>query len=389
MNKYLFNESTMTADNMISASQILAWLKCRKNWGYGYIDKLKRRVERPFLTIGKLCHVGMAAAWTEHYAQMCHFIVLGINADKAAVDLEKCVDMGYRAIQLEYDKYMSENTFLEDEIPIQEQLRYDSLIIFRNAFLRFEPEKWEVATVPGTKKGEKPVPAIELHFRIPFAGYRGLHGFIDAVLINKETGQMYSVDYKFQKSLGNEEEEAYNLQNAIYMYVTRKIGLETVGTITYRHLNTPPSLPSINKNGTISRAKIKTDWQTYAAFCEANGQNPAEYAEDMYPKLAEIEWVKPVYEYRNDETMERIWNSVVVAAAREIKAKNKRLTPSMYPWNCKMCSFAELCQGELRGYDMGYLKNSVYTSKTARDFVTENTDAEDKDILDVANTPIV
>lgn len=372
MNKYLFDEEKDSGKLMLSSSQITQFLKCRKAWSYSYRENLTTRIERPYLTIGKLCHIGMQYAFKEKYRQD---IINKYNE-------EACICLGKHEINEEFNKYMSENCFLEEEIPMLKQLEFDSEVIFERTFRSMNPENLEVVTVDSN------TPALELHFKIPITKTKLLHGFIDAILKDKTTNETWVVDYKFRKSLADVDDEAYNMQNAIYMYATKHLKIDVTGSMTYQALNQVPSLPAINKNGTISRAKIKTDWETYKAFLEIHNQDPEDYAEEMIPKLAEIEWFRPVKEFRNEETLRRIWNEVVVQSADQIykayKAKtDKACLKSMYPFNCKMCQFAQLCQGEFRHYDVDYLKNTVYTIKNK---IEEDSD---KDILDNPNLPMV
>ena len=60
--KCLFNEQKYTPEGMVSVSQIQTFLSCRKKWEYSYIENIRPRVERSYLTIGKLCHKGMQVA---------------------------------------------------------------------------------------------------------------------------------------------------------------------------------------------------------------------------------------------------------------------------------------------------------------------------------------
>ena len=87
----------------------------------------------------------------------------------------------------------------------------------------------------------------------------------------------------------------------------------------------------------------------------------------MQEKLGGIEWYRETYEYRNEETVNRIWQQCVLPAARAIKAASKPKAVnfrSLYPWNCKMCQYRSLCQAELRDYDAGYIRSSQYTKRT-------------------------
>ena len=342
--KYLFPEGK-THEGMVSVSQLMTFMSCPKKWDYNYIENLTPRVERPFLTVGKLCHKGMQAAMQEIWKQQTAGVKTGISSGF----INTWKEHGIKAMIDEFNLYMNQSEFLTEEIPEQEQILMDASGVFSQAFIEFEPWKYEVLTL---YKDGKPIPALELHFLVPCAGSKGMHGYIDAILREKQTGFVWCTDYKFRKFLSDDTEEAYNVQNAVYTHACAKMGVNTTGTMTWQHVNTPAADPAINKNGTISRAKIKTTWQHYAKFCAAQGVDPEPYREEMEPKLADIEWFRATYEYRNPETVKRIWDEVVVPASwgvnKAYRNVNRRF---MYPWNCKMCQYKDLCQAELRGYD--------------------------------------
>ena len=347
--KYLFDEDRRTPEGMVSVSQLQTFLSCRKKWAYGYIENLTPRVERPYLSIGKLCHKGMQVAmqykWEEKFE---------------TIDI---LDAALTAMEDEHMKYIQDNTFLAEEMPDIEQIITDAKAVFTQAFWEFDIDKYEVYTL---KKNGELIPALELHFVVPCQPTKGLHGYIDAILRDKETGFLWCTDYKFRKSLSPDEEEAYNIQNTVYTYACTKMGIPTTGTMTWQHVNTPAADPQVLKNGTISRAKIKTTWSRYEQFLIEHDQDPEDYEEEMIPKLADIEWFRATYEYRNPETVENIWKQCVVPAARGVrsaygkKADNFR---SLYPWNCKMCQFQSLCQGELRNYDTAAIRLAEYTKR--------------------------
>lgn len=347
--KYLFDEK-QSREGMVSVSQLQTFLSCRKKWEYGYIDGLTPRVERSYLTIGKLCHKGMQVA-------------MQLRWRFPELTLEKLTSEGLEAMYKMGEQYMGETPLLPEEIPDLQQLRTDANNVFVHALKEFNPLKYEVLTV---KKNGVEIPALELHFKVPCLPTKGLHGYIDAILRDKETGSVWCTDYKFRKSLSPDEEEAFNIQNAVYAHACQKMSIEITGTMTWQHLNTPASDPQILKDGKISRAKIKTTWDHYAEFCMKHGQDPEDYIDEMQEKLADIEWCRATYEYRNTETIENIWQQCVVPAARQVKSahgKNANNFKSLYPWNCKMCQYQSLCQAELRDYDTDAIKEREYTRR--------------------------
>lgn len=360
--------STITPGSMVSASQLMSFMSCHRKWQYSYIDNLTPRVERAYLTIGKLCHVGM------QYAMHALYVVQGISPDEW-VALTAIENSAHVAMRMAYEEYMASVPLFENELEGLENTYNDALKVFSQAIREFNPHAWEVVEVT---VGGKPAPALELHFCLPCFGKRKLHGYIDAILRERSTGQVWCVDYKFRNTLEPVESEQFNMQNAIYTRACRYMDIDITGTLTWQHSNTAPSEPSVNKNGTISRAKIRTTWDVYADAVIRAGGNPDDYAEEMIPKLADIQWSSTTKEYRNDKTIDTIWADVVVphtraiSMARTVKAASKPAPKSMYPWNCKMCQFRSICQAELRDYDTDFIRQTEFTQRTQRG--TDNPD---------------
>lgn len=358
--KCLFDER-QTPEGMISVSQLQSFLSCKKKWEYGYIEEITPRVDRAYLTIGKLCHKGMQTAmqcaWEDQQEHP--------NCDYRTLDRWKnWLGAGLEALEEEYNAYLRNVPILDEELPDLDKMAMNAMSIFEQAFEEFEPWKYEVLTLC---KGGKPIPALELHFKVPCTPTKGMHGYIDAILRDTETGFVWCTDYKFRKTLSPNEDEANNIQNAVYAYACQKMGVDIAGTMTWQHINTPAAMPTLLKNGTVSRAKIKTTWNVYREFCLANDLDPEDYREEMQEKLADIEWFRATNEYRNQETVERIWNQCVLPGARAIKAARKANADnfrSLYPWNCKMCQFQSLCQAELRGYDADYIRKNDFVKRS-------------------------
>lgn len=373
--KFLFDES-QSPEGLVSVSQIQTYLSCPKKWSYNYIDNITPRVDRAYLTIGKLCHKGMQvamqSAWKDQQMEICD--------DYYTLDRWKYWrDAGISAIMAEWNEYMQSVPLLDEEIPDLNQMRDDAISVFSQAYEEFKP--WEYRVMSVVQNGKK-IPALELHFRVPCPPMKGLHGYIDAILLNEKTGFVWCTDYKFRKSLSPDDEEAFNIQNAVYAYACAKMGIQITGTMTWQHVNTPASNPTILKNGTASRAKIKTTWKCYEQFLLDNGLNPEDYRDEMVEKLADIEWYRATLEFRNAETVERIWKNCVLPVASKIKkAYSPKAVnhPSLYPWNCKMCQYQSLCQAELRDYDVDAIKQREYVVR----------DRGGNKVIDATEAPVV
>lgn len=354
---------------MLSVSQVTQFLKCKQAWYYGYRENLTPRIERPYLTVGKLAHAGMAEAFEyQHWCQKQ-------EGNEDVYDIALAVIMGCDKINAVFEEYLNTVYFLEEELTLLQKTCDDAKTLFRMAYQSFGPTNWAIETVDGK-------PTVELHFTTDLARAKGFHGFIDLIAFNIFTGERYAIDFKFRKSLSGEDEELFNLQNAVYQRVCAELGIPIVGTLTFQHLNTPPMDPNINKNGTISRVKIKTTWRHYADFCTMNGQDPKDYEEEMRPKLEEVEWYRSTTEYRPCEHLDNLWTKIIEPTAREIANPRKLIVPAMYPWNCKMCSFADLCVSDLRGYDSAFIREAQYMKKGAKLFVKEEEDLNGEQLPD-------
>ena len=346
----------LSPEGMVSVSQLQSFISCSQKWAYGYLEGLSPRVERPYLTIGKLCHIGMEAAMRASWEMQ----VAGTDEDGEDVS-----EYGRLAIRAEWLEYMGRVPFLDEEVPAQEELLDDALSVFSQAINELDPGRWEVVSIGSP--GEEVVPALELHFLLPCACTEGLHGYIDAILRDRVTGHIWCTDYKFRKSLEGDDKERFSLQNAVYSRACDALGVPITGTMTWQHYNVPSADPAVLKDGSVSRARIRTTWEHYRVFLEGLGLDPADYAE-MEGKLSDVEWYRETLEYRNEETVDRIWDQVVLPSAAAVAAARlgHGVWRSMYPWNCRVCQFAELCQAELRGYDADYIRAHDFTEKTHR-----------------------
>lgn len=338
---------------LVSVSQVQQFLSCRKRWEYGYREGLRPRVEREYLTVGKLCHLGMQRAMNSKW---------GAWAMGTEQDPEYMADLGEAAIREEFGRYMGRVQFLDEEVPVQGQLLEDAVEVFRRALRDLDPGRYEVATV---RVGGTSRPATEVHFLfpVPQCGLM-VHGFIDAILIDRREGGLWCFDYKFRSQLSPDDDEQFNLQNAVYMRACREMGFVVAGTCTWQHLNQPSTRPAPTKSG-MSRARVRCTWEVYEQALVEAGLDPADY-EDMRIKLAEVEWTRATREIRSDVTVENVLQQCMYPMARNVEAyrtMGMSTNRSLDPWNCKRCQFQSLCQAELRGYDVDDVISREYARR--------------------------
>lgn len=342
---------------LVSVSQVQQFMSCRKRWDYGYREGLRPRVERPYLTVGKLCHLGMQVAMNSKWGSQ--------RLDHEERGMDQLADIGEAAIRQEFSDYMGRVQFLDEEVPAQGQLLEDAVEVFRRALRDLDPDRYGVATV--TLGGDR-LPATEVHFLfpVPQCGLM-VHGFIDAILIDRQEGGAWCFDYKFRSQLSPDDDEQFNLQNAVYLRACREMGFDVAGTCTWQHLNSPSTRPARTKGG-MSRAKVRCTWEVYERELLGAGLDPADYA-DVAEKLSSVEWTRATREVRSEEFVENVLRSCMYPAARSVESYRRmgmRPARSLDPWNCKRCQFQSLCQAELRGYDADEVRRREYTAREER-----------------------
>jgi hypothetical protein len=337
----------------LSFSQMSSFLKCRRQWYYRYKMGLTPRITATSLNVGKLAHVGMAEFW--------------MTKAKDDNDVDTMVEKGVEAIRGEFNNnliLMNDTDLRDAEFETLTGECATAIEVFIRAVHNFNHEAWDVHFLNG-------FPLVEVRFAIPLAMSVPMQGFIDLVAIEKSTGQVFQIDWKFASSITDNDSEMFNMQNVIYNHALRRMGIEAVGSITFKVLNKPSTTPNINKNGTVSRALIRCTWEEYANFVTSQGLNPDDYADEMIPKLSGVQFTNSIKEYWNPNIVSQIWKNEVVGTAYEILKKNTRYQRTISQMTCRSCQYRSICHAELRGYDTDGIINSEYLSST---YLTEDDD---------------
>jgi CRISPR/Cas system-associated exonuclease Cas4 (RecB family) len=296
------------SERSLSYTQVSTWLACRKRWEYAYVVGITPHKSTYAMDLGTMVHDLMAQLFE-------HGEIVDIEATEDAMDtMEEAVSIALRAYA---------------------------------AF----PDNFEVAVINGVK-------AVEIAIEVPLPGWQKFNGYLDLVVRDKETGAYWVVDYKVRKQLANDDAEAVNLQMSSYQHLLTENGYPTVGTIIYQILAQSPRVPKINQDGSVSRAKIKTDVATYKKAVEEAGGNEADYAEMLF-KLADVELQRMSYQHRSDVEVANTWREIVVPVATEIAEYLELGEEAHYlrTWSkfaCNFCAYRLPCSESLAGRDPSY-----------------------------------
>lgn len=328
-------------DREISLSLINSFQKCKYLWYLGYERSIKP-VRRPTpVALGGLVHIGLAAALAgKDFAAAIH--------DVAVVN------------EVMVPKDTDGETFVVDSMVDTEKLVADAVSITAKSFkFLFENGEWETVSIEG-------IPLIEVKLGIPLNRTETFVGVVDWVAKERQTNTVWLFDHKTRTHLQPDELEDYNVQMAVYQRLLWSFDVHPVGSITFQIRSSVPAWPKRNKDGSMSRADIATDWETYrAALVDAN-LDPDDYA-DMQYKLDQKEFYRLSKAYRSDALVEAIWQSSVLDVLEDVKHTRNKFRKSkdgkvpsrnQHLVNCKLCASREFCQAELRGLDAEYLVQS-------------------------------
>lgn len=322
----------------LSYSRIAAWLRCRQAYSYRHIQKLIPRVAAPALRRGKLIHSGIEAA------------LLSITA-KDGLNPRDVLEM---KIIEDFAEWASHPALAEISDAIRDeakQLALDCVSIANRAMEEFGvyDGRWETVYID-----DKPLIEYTINEKV-----RGIKftGTVDWVAKDTTTGYIWLIDWKSRKQLTPAESDEFNMQQGIYQALLHKRGLRLQGLCTGQIRAAVPAEPKRNKNGTFSRAKQATDWNTYKAAVLAAGMNPDDY-EEMKDKLSEFQRLD--FTFRTFKEVRGVWLDVERAILDIDNPSGLPIYRSMNSFNCRMCSYTDLCMEQLRGNDTLWLQKSKY-----------------------------
>lgn len=327
---------------LLSYSGISLYLNCRYKWKVLNVYGLKTGFGPRALELGTAVHEGLA-----YYLAGKGTIAEGVT---------EWQDREYAKIPKDEDT-ISLDGFVHSEDAIWDYGR-DALIVIGSVLA--EIDRLGLKTYVDASG-----PWVERELTAYLENWDGFAGHIDWIAVDGQ-GRLWVVDFKTRKTFYDDASEDVNIQNALYQYLALAHGLNVSGTITLQVRSDVPKRPKVNKDGTVSRAKIVTTWDVYRQTVVDAGQDPSEY-EDMRLALSTVEWTKSIVQYRSVQETAIVWDSIVeplsieMAIARDRilsrsymdNAKGNRVTVrNMNHRNCNGCSIRDVCLAGLKGYDV-------------------------------------
>lgn len=314
---------------MLSFSQMASELRCEYQAHAYYIEGWRRRAVPRAPSLGTATHLGLAAYWRGQDWGLA----ISTWHDEQLAKLEDNPLVGVEE--------------LDEKVAMLEDICGVSMVLVRRTMDNMHG--WE----PVWRNGQ---PIIEQPFTCSLPGWEGYLGYVDAVM-EAPDGSTWIVDWKTRESIPEPSEVDLSLQKPTYQYVLAQNGIDTTGSMIVSIKSSIPKEPKINKDGSVSRAACDTTWEIYSQAVKRSGGNPDDYLE-MRDKLRSKVWIQFDRAPRTKETINNIWNDVVVPVADRIRTRRAfQVQPlrNYGSFHCKTCWFLEPCTESLRGRDPHYI----------------------------------
>lgn len=328
-------------------SRIKTFLRCPKSYQYKYVDLLEPKKKVRPLFLGSWVH----ACLETHYSQ-----------GNWKIGHQLYVDQWNKLFEEERLALRTRGKTIGPPLPeIVER-------IMRSYIWYNRQDGWKAKYIEQIL--EVPTPLIVSGKRFVFKGRLDL-------VIEDEEGLFWLVDHKTASTIPQPNSfHAMDPQLMLYPWAARiQYGIDIAGVIYNYVRSRPPSIPNLNKDGSISRRKIVTDYPTLFRFLRDNGFNPNDFAHILLPMQTKSELLRRYRLPREQKVTKEILLDTlsVVKRIEETKRFTRTITR-----DCVRCSYHDLCRSELNGFDTEKMRATNFIV-TEEDYVGFNPAAEDSD----------
>lgn len=328
-------------EGFIHFSQIATFLQCPKKHEFAYTQGFEPKETPTRMLFGTFGHARLADLWLSTF------------------DLPGAAPASTTAPQALH-KALAETEDPERVTEITETYR-EAMAVAERAFTKLHP-RFKPYLYNDVLQIEQPLIVDVLG--------RPVGGTPDAILVDTNDNSVWIVDYKFRRVFSQPESENLNLQAVFYQALAAKLGINVLGTFQFQIKPALPKAPKLNKNGSMSKADVMSDWETYSAAVLAAGLDLADY-EDMQEKLSSKVFsdLGSCRAFRSKVEIERVWQSDIMPAVTEIVGGAPRTSRCYFFKSCELCSYQELCIEDAKGGDTEWLLGTRYKKKGERGYL--------------------
>lgn len=314
----------------VSQSKVKTYRRCREAYWLKYVEKLRAKKKSRALTFGSLVHQ-MLEADLEGDDPM--EVLDSINVSKMKL---------FAAEKAEYA-----------------QIIEDVRLVMREYFPYWEEHG---NLTPVRIKGRSSEHQFEIEIRpgIFFVGK------IDAVA--RGNGLRWMVEHKTFKRRPSDDDRWRNLQSVSYFRAMDILGWPSVDGTCWDYIwSSPPRIPSLLKDGSMSQKSIDTMPLTVIDAIKASGFELLDYKKFIDSTYANrSKWFFRVFTPVNAEVRDHVFKEFVDTAT-EIADNHGKQRGMNIERHCSWCEFEPLCRAKLQGLDYDFVKERQYETNTHED----------------------
>lgn len=321
-----------------SWSEVKTWQRCPKQWDYKYgQDLVPRRRQRP-LFLGSWVHSCLEAYYTQGDWKI-----------------------GHAPYVAEWNKlFDEEREELGKKGPLPDLVKR----IIQSYLWYYRDDPWEVLYV-------------EQEFKVKLKGDVGVKGIIDLVVRDAE-GLIWVIDHKTASTIPEATAfHAMDPQLMVYPWAASKVlGIEPAGIIYNYVKSKPPSLPKLNKDDSLSKRKISTDYPTAFRFLKENGYDPKEFAALLKPLQRRSPFLRRYKLPREKVVTLSVLQDFLTSS---IGIRDHTRTPRVITRDCaRGCGYHDICRSELNGFDTSNMRKQEFTLRSKeQDYVEPEVENDD------------
>lgn len=204
---------------------------------------------------------------------------------------------------------------------------------------------------------------------LPFVENAAIVSRLDLVGRDKK-GQLFVMDHKTTSRMPDIRYVRHDMQAPTYTFMAGAWSGEPVQNFTFNFLlKKQPSIPSVLKNGTLSRAKLhQTSYEVYGHALAVAGHSWDQYTDVLF-QLRD----QPNGFFRRDQLKFshkalQVHISHLCSIATDMLDPNTPLYPSPDRFSCRWCDFVEPCIMETHGADPEPLLRANYIKRGANGY---------------------
>jgi hypothetical protein len=184
-------------------------------------------------------------------------------------------------------------------------------------------------------------------------------GRLDLVIEDNE-GLLWLVDHKSASMIPQPTSyHAMDPQLMLYPWAAQIQYKLNIAGVIYNYVRSkPPSVPGINKDGSISRRRVDTDYPTLLLFLKKNGYDPSDFVDVLRPLAKRSPFLRRYRLPRESQvTKEVLLDTLsVVKRTQETKRFTRTITRE-----CMQCPYHDLCRAELNGFNTEKMRETNFT----------------------------